>query len=197
MSDSVALVAVNRVVQNIRSKITVNESLVARIVANNGLNLADAKTSVLINMAKKALALTHGDEKSAVTALVIIDGRVNRLPQCAKLLRKHTEPTVRAAYEMKDDLSFSDTSLRVLCKLVEKTDGDAEGEMNRLRDLLDMVAMGASSDRHQWYLCHIIEDRLEAGHMIESVEEEIMEMLKHPFVPPTIGLEDDDEGPTI
>lgn len=177
MSNSVALVAVARVATAVENEVVLSQKMVDHLVENRGLSISEARTQVLHSAVSTALTLTKNDEVAARQALVIVRGRINRLPQCTKLLRKHDSNVVSTAYELKDELSVADTSLRTLCQLVEMTDGDLEGEASKLRGLLDEVAMKAVSNRQRWYFNNRIREALEAGRLIEAVEDEILDEL--------------------
>jgi hypothetical protein len=184
MSDSVALVAIERVKNRVRNEVHISESHAALLSRSRNVSVQVARDHLLSKAVEKALHFAKNDERVATTALVITAGRVNRLPQCTHLLRKHEERTVRTAYDIKDELAIASTSLRVLCQMLEHTDEDVAGEATRLRDLLEQIAISAVSDKQQWFFYHRIRQMLSEGHMIESIEDEILERMNSPFDAP-------------
>jgi len=186
MSNSVALVTADTieiVVRTVRSKIQVHEHLINHFTNTRQMSRESAIERILTISARTALRLAKNDEAIASKALMIVGAKVNRLPQCTKLLRRHDSEVVALAYEMKDEISISDASLRMLCRFLEYTDLDIEGEVSKLRGLLEEVAMKAHSEKQEWYMHHRIEELLRQGHLIESIEDEILELIRNPFVP--------------
>ena len=172
MSDSVALV--RQVVESVKSVVEVDDQLVEKMATRKGVSTRVARLGIIASAAKRALALTKDDVGAATTALVVVNGKANRLPQCVKLLRKHGARTVRTAYELKDELMASNISLRHLCELVRTTDEDSEGEALKLRALLEEVAMKAVSKEQEYALHHRIEEMLDEGHLLETIEDKIL-----------------------
>lgn len=178
MSDSVALVAVGRVVKQVRNHVSVSQALIGRVASSRGITVEQAKDRIITSAAKLALKLTDNDERAASTALIIVRGKQNRLAQCAKLLRKHPESVVSAAYEIKEELAVATAPLRFLCELVEHTDADADGEASRIQGLLDEIAMKAVSKEQEWYFHHRIRNGVQSGRFIEAIIDEILQELE-------------------
>jgi hypothetical protein len=177
MSDSVALVAVERVAQEVSNQISVNKPLVEKIATRMNISTEEAKKRVVESIARMALRMTDNNEEMAVTAIVVVDGRQNRLPQCARLLKRHPRDVVSVAYEIKSEMSVSTAPLRFLCQIMERTDADKEGEASRIQGLLDELAMKATSKKQEWAFHHRIREEVNAGRLIETVVEEILDEL--------------------
>ncbi len=170
----VALVSVTNVMAHVRRHVTLDDDLTARVVRTKKIPLEEARDHVLRSSTTIALRYSGGDERKAGMALIITNGRPNRLPQCAKLLRIFPDRVVRTAYEIKDELSYSNASLRLLCKLVSHTDQDVEGEATRVRAMLDELVMGTQSPRDEIRLFRRVLREVESGHLIESVVQGIL-----------------------
>lgn len=175
MSNSVALVAVNRVVAQVRRHIEADPALVERVARKKGIAVTVAAREILVHAAEMALKYTKGDERKAGMALMITHGRVNRLPQCAALLRKFPSKTVRVAYGIKDELRISDASLRALCDLVESTDGDPEGEASRIKMVLEELGVYAQTRKQMHYFHARLREGIGAGRLLETVAMEIID----------------------
>jgi len=175
MSNAVAMVPVDRVVAKIRRHVEVSDKLAHKVAHRKNISVDVAKEELLTAATKVALKYARGNEKKAGMALIITGGKINRLPQCAKLLRIYDSKVVRVAYEIKEDLSVSSASLRAICDLVESTDGDPEGESSRIQAVLDELATQAISKKHQFYFHRRLRDEVRAGRLIEAVCDEILE----------------------
>jgi hypothetical protein len=173
--NKVALVSVNRVVAQVRRHVGIDETLITKIARKKVITREEARNRILSSITKTALQHSGGDEKKAGTALIIVNGKSNRLAQCAKLLRQHPPKVVRTAYEMKEELGHSSAPLRLLCQLLEHTDTDMEGESTRVRAMLDELGMSADSPRQEAALFHKVLKEVRKGRLIEAVVEEIID----------------------
>ncbi|KND48614.1 MAG: hypothetical protein AB200_02710 [Parcubacteria bacterium C7867-005] len=183
MSNSVALVAIDRVAKDVRGEISVSDRLVTRIAAKRNITPGEARERIIASTVRSALKLSNNDEKIATTALVIVHGKSNRLPQCTRLLRKHDASTVSVAYEVKGELAMSNVSLRVLCQFVDFTDRDMEGEVSELRDVLEEIAMKVPSKEYEWSLHHRLREGLERGRPLAAMRDEIMDEIDRRISP--------------
>jgi hypothetical protein len=178
MDKKTTLAVVDRMVLSVSERITPNQEEVASVATSKGISLVEAEKRIIASAVQVALRHTNNDEKMATKALVIVNGRQNRLPQCVKLLQKHSEETVVAAYEIKSELAEANPSIRSLCDMMSCTDGDMEGEAFQLRGLLEEIGMNAISDEQEWAFHAQIVVALKNGRFVESVVEDILSQLK-------------------
>lgn len=174
MSDKVALVAVERVIAMVRREVVVSEELITYFAESKSSTREEAREKILSSAVRLALKHAGNNESVASSALVVVNGRQNRLPQCLKLMRKHRLHIVEAAYEIKSELAASNVSLRMLCEFLDHTDGDVEGEAYQLKGLLEEIAMKSYSREQEWALHARIKEELSAGRLVESIVDEIL-----------------------
>ncbi len=174
---SVALVAVERVVVQVRRHVNVDDNLARKLSVRRKISIETAKEQLLFDAVKVALEYSKGDEKKAGMAMIITDGRINRIPQCAKLLRRYDSKIVRVAYEVKETLSVSMVSLRNLCELVRNSDGDPEGEASRIQVVMDELASRELTRKQKFFFYRRVREEVKAGRLIEAVVGEILDEL--------------------
>lgn len=187
MKKRLSTALVRRLVDEISDEIRPDEQVVRRFAEVKNLPEQVVRNRIVRSAVRRALHLTGGDENRAKTALTIVNGRQPRLPQCVKLLTRHREETVALAYEARGDCAVSSVSLSNLCRMLEHTDEDIDGEAGALIVALDEIAIRADSKRKEWFFHQLIVRRLRDGQMMEAISDEVSK-INGDFNPRDYGL---------
>jgi hypothetical protein len=92
-----------------------DEVQISRVVEKVSGQVSRMEAAQLTKAVLSALRLTEGEEETAAAAVVITDGRPNRLRRCVELLQRFGREVTERAYHIHDHLLYSHCNLQDLC----------------------------------------------------------------------------------